>query len=104
MATHAVYAEFVGPVPEGMMLLHSCDNGICVNPDHLRPGTHQDNMRDMTERKRSCIGQKHGLSKLTAEQVEAVRNDTRLQRVIAAEYGIKQPAVSRIKNGKRWKE
>lgn len=47
------YMVFVGPIPEGMYILHSCDNPPCVNPKHLRPGTHEDNMHDKKERGRS---------------------------------------------------
>jgi hypothetical protein len=41
------YEEFVGPIPDGLQILHSCDNASCINPDHLRPGTHRENMADM---------------------------------------------------------
>ena len=44
------YAAHVGPIPAGMHLLHSCDTPACINPAHLRPGTHQENMRERTER------------------------------------------------------
>jgi len=42
-----------GPFPEGMLALHSCDKPDCVNPDHIRPGTHKDNMKDREERGRT---------------------------------------------------
>ena len=46
--THRVAWELmVGPVPEGMGVLHRCDNPPCVRPDHLFLGTQQDNVRDM---------------------------------------------------------
>jgi len=51
---HRALFELAGNViPTGMELLHSCDIGVCVNPDHLSVGTHQDNMTDMVQKGRS---------------------------------------------------
>ena len=52
LAHKASYLFFKGPIPSAMHVLHRCDNPACVNPDHLFPGTHQDNMNDMTRKGR----------------------------------------------------
>ena len=46
------WAEANGPIPDGMMVLHSCDNPPCVNVDHLFLGTNMDNLRDASRKGR----------------------------------------------------
>ncbi len=48
-----------GPIPEGMMVLHTCDNKGCVNPSHLYLGTHTENMKDASKRGRHKSGEDH---------------------------------------------
>lgn len=50
------YELSVGPIPEGQILRHTCDNRPCVRPDHLIPGTHKDNTQDMLDRGRASGG------------------------------------------------
>ena len=45
-----------GTSVKGLFALHSCDNPVCCNPNHLRAGTHKENMADMKLRGRSCLG------------------------------------------------
>lgn len=55
---HRVAYEITrGPIPDGMMVLHSCDNPRCVNPDHLRTGTAADNWADVIARNRRSPNQ-----------------------------------------------
>lgn len=50
------WAAFNGPVPDGMHVLHRCDNRRCCNPGHLFLGTHDDNMADMIAKGRGRYG------------------------------------------------
>ena len=57
MRAHRMAYEIAhGPLPEGMHVLHSCDNPMCCNPNHLRAGTHAENMRDAVNRDRVWKG------------------------------------------------
>ncbi|KKL67586.1 hypothetical protein LCGC14_2133510 [marine sediment metagenome] len=106
LRVHRAMWEIVfGPIPDGMDVLHRCDNPPCANPTHLWLGTHADNMADMIAKGRCAdrAGEKNGNAKLTWEQVKAIRADTRFQRVIAAEYGVVPQLISQIKLGQIWK-
>ena len=92
------------PIPDGMCVCHRCDNPGCVNPAHLFLGTHADNMADKVEKGRSVVnvGETNGRAKLSEADVVAIRADTRPQAIIAAQYGISRPSVSKIRLGRTW--
>lgn len=52
LAHRIAHEIYVGPIPRGLEILHSCDNPACVNYRHLTPGTHRQNMIDAASRGR----------------------------------------------------
>jgi hypothetical protein len=102
---HRFMWEFkFGPIPDGKIICHKCDNRKCINPDHLFIGTTQDNVDDKMAKGRfvPCPGERSGTSKLTEAQIVAIRADTRPQYVIAKEYGVCRSNISVIKRGSSW--
>lgn len=104
------YEHFVGVIPKGMLVLHKCDVPLCINPDHLFLGTHRDNTMDMIRKGRFekvlemfHRGENSHYSKLKNAQVLAIRDDPRIQNVIARDYDICQKMVSNIKRRKAWR-
>jgi hypothetical protein len=59
-AHRAAWEAANGPIPGGLFVLHECHNPSCVRPDHLRLGTHRDNMTDMVKAGRQAAGDRNG--------------------------------------------
>ena len=103
------WVEYNGSIPNGLWVLHSCDNPRCVNPSHLFLGTPLDNAKDRDDKGRNNApkGIAHGMSKLSEKQVIEIRTraETKeeLQRTIAKDYGVGQYVVSQILLRKRWR-
>lgn len=92
---------FIGPIPKGQCVLHKCDNPSCVNPDHLFLGTRADNTkdRDKKNRHRALIGTKHGMSKLTEEDILKIRerrDSGELCKFIAKDYDVAPSTINKI--------
>ncbi len=96
----------VGPIPAGMVVMHTCDNPGCVRPDHLRIGTQLDNIADMVAKGRSCVGARNGQSRLTAPDVKRIRElvaGGQSQASVARAYSVSAAAVYLIVHGKNWR-
>jgi len=89
-------------IPEGMYILHSCDNKKCLNPAHLRVGDQQENMDDAKERNRVNRERKR-LDEVSAYQIKyLIASRMFSDREIAEQYGVQQKTVRSIRIGKRW--
>lgn len=94
-----------GRPPQGM-ILHSCDNPPCVNPTHLREGTHQENVQDKVVRNRQARGEAIGLAKVTANDVRVIREKYQSgirQHVIGKEFGLTQSSIGSICRYETWR-
>jgi hypothetical protein len=120
-----------GEIPDGLWVLHHCDNPSCVNPAHLWLGTQTDNMQDMAKKGRGghithpervsrganngrCthperypIGSRCSHAKLTEESVEEIKARYGLGSVtirqLAAEFEVSFSAVQQLLAGRSWK-
>lgn len=105
--THRVaYALFVGEIPIGAMVLHRCDNRVCVRPDHLYLGDAKHNARDRLDRERGAWGERSGPSKLTTTEIRSafrLREQRWTQQRIADYLGVTQSAISRILARHTWR-
>lgn len=97
-----VLEAFLGKCPEGMEGCHNDGNASNNHIDNLRWDTPKNNHADKVKHGTTNRGERCAAAKLTLEQVNAIRKDDRLQRLIAADYGIAESMISRIKNSKRW--
>src|SRR6266498_1806105 len=83
---------------------HTCDNRLCVNPNHLFLGTREENMKDMVAKGRSPRGSKQGKSLLTESDVITIRSLSGIlsQTQIGEIYGVAQATISKIIMGGSW--
>lgn len=102
-STRFLWAHLHGEIPEGMHVLHDCDNKRCVKPDHLHLGTNIDNMREGVERCRFLYGSNNPAGKLTEDAVVDIRTSSLTQWELAHKYGVNQAVVWRALRGFTWR-
>jgi len=101
LAHRASWEAHVGPIPDGLCVLHRCNNPPCVNPEHLYIGTHSDNMRDLAETGR-LKGEGNPRAKLTNRMVMEIRCSQKPHVELAKKYGVYVGHISGIKTGRLW--
>lgn len=97
------YQFFKGIIPKGRMLRHRCDVKSCVNPDHLLIGTALDNSKDAVERGLHAHGEKHGMVKLTAGDIAAIRNSKLSRVALSSKFKVARAHIGRIQTRQVWK-
>lgn len=109
--SHYIYEIFVGKIPNGLYVCHTCDNPKCINPKHLFLGTPMDNMIDRGRKGRTshigCSknppkGEKNGAAKLKQDDILYIRNSNLSGVELAKKYNVNPHTISRIKTRKRW--
>lgn len=107
LAHRAACILFKGHIPSGMAVRHTCDNGLCVNPDHLLIGTQKDNIDDMARRGRrnDLKGTERWTAKLTEADVVEIRRQKPFctSKVLAEKFGVAQVTINDIIHRKKWK-
>lgn len=96
LAHRVSYRIHKGDIPDGLHVCHRCDNPLCVNPDHLFLGTHQDNMDDM-----ALKGRKH--TKLTASDVVEIRKSDLSDKELSVKFDVSERTIRYAKDKTKWK-
>jgi hypothetical protein len=95
------YHHFVGVIPNGLHVLHKCDNPSCVNPEHLFLGTHQDNMADKVDKGRHKNGRENDSYKPTDDVLQTIlelRKHGKTTYDISEKTGLHSTTVGRYLN------
>lgn len=112
-AHRALFQMANGCLDPSLVVMHACDNRACVNPRHLKQGTHSDNFKDMHSKGRAShagrvpqlSGSAHGKSVLTEAQVALMRAnpDNVSHAELARRFGVGKATVHDIVHFKTWK-
>jgi hypothetical protein len=90
------YTAHKGEIPEGMVVMHGCDNPCCVNPEHLSVGTHADNIRDRDVKGRGSWRR----SVRQPDDIRAIKNSQKSDLALAAELGCSRAHIWKIRNNR----
>ena len=125
LAHRWVWENLCGPIPDGKLICHHCDNPWCVNIHHLYVGTHKDNSQDMARRKRQWTqknpkragdvirrwcrkgvhsqGEKNPRAKLSSDDANDIRLSGEKTKALAEKYCVHRTTIQRIRRGVNWR-
>ena len=93
-------------IPEGMFVMHKCDNPECCNPDHLMIGTPKENTQDMIAKGRKRVvaplGTENGKSVLNEEKVRFIRSSDLPHAKLAKLLEVSPSCVRGVRIGRTW--
>ena len=104
---HRYAYELIAEIPDGMFVLHHCDNPGCVKFKHLFLGTLAENNADMTEKGRRAPmphlqGSRNRAAKIDEEAARAILQSVESGPVLAARYGVTRTTICSIRKGRLW--
>jgi HNH endonuclease len=102
-AHRAAYEDKFGKVDDGLVIRHTCDVKLCVNINHLIPGTQKQNIEDKVNRNRHAKGQSHGMSKLTEDQAKMIKMRLVSPKEAHQMFGISKAMARQIVSGQYWR-
>ena len=106
--THRLaWACHKGSIPDTLLVLHTCDNPACCNPEHLFLGTHLDNVADKELKGRGNKGEVNPSAKLTLQDVRYIKQELakrRSQSALAREFSVNRSCICKIASGALWKD
>jgi hypothetical protein len=103
------YIWAYGEIPKGKLIMHTCDEPLCVRPEHLRLGTDATNNADKVAKRRHTFGAANSHAKLDDAKVQAIRAEYWYRagrsnvKELAEKYGVSRITVGFIVSGRTWR-
>lgn len=103
------YTMHKGEIPDGMLVMHSCDNPSCVNPEHLSVGTQSQNILEAFAKGRKnavpphVFGEACGASKISEAVAISILASKEPTKVLMERFGVSKSIIQRLRAGHTWK-